>query len=107
MAADLLLDVAARLAGRRRSRPSPSPRTARRSPGRSGATDGRLDPTRPAVELERPVRALQPWPGSFLERPDGRLIVHEAALGPPPVPPGASPGSLVAVGAGSRPGSVS
>ena len=29
--------------------------------------DGRLDPARPAVELERQVRAYQPWPGSYLE----------------------------------------
>ncbi len=62
--------------------------------------DGRLDPTRSAVELERAVRALRPWPGTFLERPDGRLIVHEAGLTPAPVPGGASPGDLVALGAG-------
>lgn len=29
--------------------------------------DGRLDFTRPAAELERRVRALQPWPGAYLE----------------------------------------
>jgi methionyl-tRNA formyltransferase len=62
--------------------------------------DGRLDPTRPAVELERAVRALRPWPGTFLERPDGRLIVHEARLETAPVPSGAGPGDLVAVGVG-------
>ncbi len=43
--------------------------------------DGRLDPTRRAVELERQVRALRPWPGTFLDRPDGRLIVHDARVG--------------------------
>ncbi|TAK02219.1 MAG: methionyl-tRNA formyltransferase [Chloroflexota bacterium] len=37
--------------------------------------DGRLDPARPAVELERQVRAFQPWPGSFVETPLGRLVV--------------------------------
>jgi methionyl-tRNA formyltransferase len=42
--------------------------------------DGRLDPSRPAVELERQVRALQPWPGSFVETPAGRLAVHEASV---------------------------
>ena len=31
--------------------------------------DGRLDPHRPATELERQVRAYQPWPGTFLETP--------------------------------------
>ncbi len=52
--------------------------------------DGRLDPTRPAAELERQVRAYQPWPGSWVETPAGRLIVWRAepvaaaADGPPP-----------------------
>ncbi len=41
--------------------------------------DGRLDPDRPALELERQVRALQPWPGSFLET-DDRLVVWSAAV---------------------------
>ena len=35
--------------------------------------DGRMDPTRPAVDLERQVRAYQPWPGSYLVTPAGRL----------------------------------
>ncbi|HEX6868420.1 MAG TPA: methionyl-tRNA formyltransferase, partial [Candidatus Limnocylindrales bacterium] len=42
--------------------------------------DGRLDPARSAAELERAVRAYQPWPGTFLDTPLGRLIVHRAAL---------------------------
>jgi methionyl-tRNA formyltransferase len=41
--------------------------------------DGRLDPTRPASELERQVRALQPWPGTFLETDAGRIKVLRAA----------------------------
>ena len=40
--------------------------------------DGALDPARSAVELERQVRAYQPWPGSYLEAGDGRLIVWKA-----------------------------
>ncbi|HEY4190103.1 MAG TPA: methionyl-tRNA formyltransferase [Candidatus Limnocylindrales bacterium] len=44
--------------------------------------DGRLDPSRSAVELERQVRAYQPWPGSFLDTPRGRLTVWRAAAGP-------------------------
>lgn len=66
--------------------------------------DGRLDPSRPAVELERAVRALRPWPGTYLERPEGRLIVHEAALEVASAPAGTSPGDLVAVGAGKQAG---
>ncbi len=44
--------------------------------------DGRLDPARSAVELERHVRAYQPWPGSFLDTARGRLTVWHAAAGP-------------------------
>lgn len=42
--------------------------------------DGRLDPNRPAIDLERQVRAHLPWPGSFVETAGGRLIVHAAEL---------------------------
>jgi methionyl-tRNA formyltransferase len=40
--------------------------------------DGLLDPTRPAVELERQVRALRPWPGTYIESIAGRIGVLEA-----------------------------
>jgi len=49
--------------------------------------DGRLDVSRPAVELERQVRAYQPWPGSFVETDGGRLVVWRCeveAAGPSP-----------------------
>ena len=68
--------------------------------------DGRLDPARPAVELERQVRAYQPWPGSFVETGLGRLIVHRATVvggpGAWPGPGGGSgePGAIVAHGEG-------
>jgi methionyl-tRNA formyltransferase len=39
----------------------------------------RLDPSRPAVELERTVRALTPGIGAYLELEDGERIVVEAA----------------------------
>ena len=42
--------------------------------------DGRLDPARPAAELERQVRAYQPWPGSFLEHDGTRLKVWAAGV---------------------------
>ena len=60
--------------------------------------DARLDPARPAVELERHVRAYLPWPGSMLETPAGRLVVHKASV--EPAQPGDVPGSLVAQGDG-------
>jgi methionyl-tRNA formyltransferase len=42
--------------------------------------DGRLRAARPAADLERQVRAFEGWPGSFVETPAGRLIVHDAAV---------------------------
>jgi methionyl-tRNA formyltransferase len=45
------------------------------------SADRRLDPGRPAVELERTVRALAPHVGAYLELADGvRLGVRRAAL---------------------------
>lgn len=41
--------------------------------------DGRIDWTRPAAELDRHVRAMNPWPLAHTLRPDGtRLVVQEA-----------------------------
>jgi methionyl-tRNA formyltransferase len=56
--------------------------------------DGRLDAALPAVQLERQVRAYQPWPGSFLETAAGRLVVWRAAV--LPAVGSAEPGRLVA-----------
>ena len=42
----------------------------------------RLDPARPAVELERQVRAHAGWPGSFVETAGGRLGVISASVAP-------------------------
>lgn len=42
--------------------------------------DGRLDPSRSPEELERQVRAYQPWPGSFLDTPVGRIVVWKASV---------------------------
>jgi methionyl-tRNA formyltransferase len=42
--------------------------------------DGRLDPGRPAALLERQVRALRPWPGTFVEASTGRVGVLRAEV---------------------------
>lgn len=60
--------------------------------------DGRLDPTRSAVELERQVRAHAPWPGSFVDTDVGRVIVHEADV--VAAEPTDRPGQIVANGDG-------
>jgi len=44
--------------------------------------DGLLDPGQPALLLERQVRAYLPWPGSFIEIDEDRLIVLAASLAP-------------------------
>ena len=60
--------------------------------------DGRLDPHRPASELERRVRALRPWPGTFVEIDDDRLAVLRAGIGEGSA--GDEPGMIVADGPG-------
>jgi methionyl-tRNA formyltransferase len=60
--------------------------------------DGRLDPSLPAVRLERMVRALRPWPGTFIETAADRLAVLDAEVGEASA--GDEPGHLVAAGDG-------
>ena len=55
--------------------------------------DGRLDAGRGAAELERQVRAYQPWPGSFLEHDGVRLKVWAASVLAQPV--AVKPGAIV------------
>ncbi len=51
-------------------------------------SDGHLDSSKTADELEREVRAYQPWPGSFFETHDGRVIVWKSRITPGDAPPG-------------------
>lgn len=55
--------------------------------------DGRLDPSRPARELERQVRANEPWPGTFVDTGLGRVAV--LAAGVAETQDGDTPGLLV------------
>ena len=66
------------LAGVLPARPQPDQGVSLTRPLRRA--DGELDPARPAVELERQVRAYQGWPGSFVETPAGRLTVHAVTV---------------------------
>ena len=43
--------------------------------------EGQLDFTRPADELERRVRAFNPWPGAFMDFDGALLKVHRAHVG--------------------------
>ncbi len=67
--------------------------------------DGRLDPTTSASELERQVRAYQPWPGSFVDTPAGRLVIWSAMAagdGDPGLAPGTFDRHGLVVGDGGR-----
>jgi methionyl-tRNA formyltransferase len=66
------------LAGRLQPRAQPEEGVTSTRPLRRA--DGLLDPMQSAVELERQVRAYQPWPGSYLETEGGRLIVWKARV---------------------------
>ena len=72
-------------------------------------TDGDVDWSLPAVELERHVRAMHPWPGARAATPEGKALVIERArvaeLGVADQPPGelleVTPRCVVATGQGS------
>ncbi len=83
------------LAGELPARPQPSAGMTLTRPLRRA--DGLLDANRPAVELERQVRAYLGWPGSYLETSVGRLVVLGASVVPGVEGP---PGQLVAAGPG-------
>ena len=91
--------VARRLAGRRRCAPSRRRTTASTLTRPLRRDDGRLDPDRPAAELERQVRAYQPWPGTFLEI-DGGAARRAARPSVAPRRPATSPGAIVRDGRG-------
>ena len=78
VAAELLVaTLPAWLAGRLDATPQPEDGATLTRPLRR--EDGRLDPVRRRRELERQVRAYQPWPGSFLDDGPTRLIVWQAS----------------------------
>jgi methionyl-tRNA formyltransferase len=58
--------------------------------------DGELDFRRPAVELERRLRAFTPWPGAFTQLGGALFKVHRAKV----ASGSGEPGTLLSVGAG-------
>jgi methionyl-tRNA formyltransferase len=99
LGADLLGDTLGPwLRGEIASRPQPAEGVSITWPLRR--EDGRLDPGRPADELERQVRAYQPWPASFVDTAEGRLIVWAAE----PTTSGPSLGAFDAGGLGTADG---
>jgi methionyl-tRNA formyltransferase len=76
--------------------PVPQPETGVTVTRQLRREDGRLDPSRPATELERLVRAYQPWPGTFLDLDGERVVVTEARVAASG--PGDVPGAMVRAG---------
>ena len=80
------------LAGELAPRPQPAEGATLTRPLRRA--DGRLDPQTSAVDVERRIRAHLPWPGSFFEINDERLVILSASVAP--AGPDDRPGVLVA-----------
>jgi methionyl-tRNA formyltransferase len=58
-----------------------------------GKDDGRLDWTQDAADLDRRIRALNPWPGTFFRQ--GEETIRVLAAEPDPAPSGAAPGTVL------------
>jgi methionyl-tRNA formyltransferase len=107
---DTLAALGARLIGAALDRLAAGELTARPQP-EEGVTyaakltreEGRLDWRRPAAELERAVRGLNPWPGVWFERDGERVKVLAAELmaGTSDAPPGTVLDDRLAVACGS------
>lgn len=77
---DLLLDtLPGYLAGE--IQPRPQPKVGSTYAPMLKKEDGLLDFSHPARELERKVRAFNPWPGAYFEWDGNLLKVHSASIG--------------------------
>ena len=86
------------LAGRLVARPQPPEGVTLTRPLRREDGHLRAGDTLPQEDVERRVRAYQPWPGVFLDTTIGRLVVWRASLAP--AEPGDEPEVLLAHGDG-------
>jgi len=81
LGADLLLEtLPGYLAGE--IEPRPQPEEGVTYAGMMKKEEGRLDFSQSAMELERKVRAFNPWPGTFFDWEGTLLKVHRAAISP-------------------------
>ncbi len=75
--------------------PVPQPEAGVTYAAKLSKDEGRLDLTRPAAELDRQVRGLTPWPGTWIDLASGeKLKVLEAQ----PVAGSGAPGTLIDAG---------
>ena len=87
----VVVGLAGRAAGMLRARPQPEEGVTYAAKLRRD--EGRLDWRRSAVELERAVRAFNPWPGTWLEAGGERIKVLAAEIAS--TTPGAAPGTVL------------
>jgi len=80
LGADLLLDTLLKYFSGE-IEPRPQPEEGITYAGMLKKKDGLLDFSQPARELERKVRAFNPWPGTYFEWDGGMLKVHRASIG--------------------------
>lgn len=59
-------------------------------------TEGRINWSRPAIEIARQVRAFNPWPGSYTDLGDQRIRIHRAQALPNPLPANTLAGTVIA-----------
>lgn len=60
--------------------------------------EGLIDWTRPGVEIQRQIRAFDPWPGAYTFCRGRRMLIKEAELWQEKLPPAALPGCIVEAG---------
>ena len=77
--------------------PTPQPAQGASYAPRIAKEDGRIAWHRPALEIERHIRAMTPWPGAQTGLGGRPLKILEAELGPPSAEAPADPGLLVAM----------
>jgi methionyl-tRNA formyltransferase len=75
-----------------RSRPRPQPAAGVTYAAKLSPAEARLDWRLPAIELERQVRAFDPWPGSWFLHDGAHIQLRRATLGPPT---DAAPGTVL------------
>ena len=83
--------------------PTPQPETGSTYADKLDPAESRLDWARPAIDLERQVRAFTPWPGSWFDHEGARIKILQAALDERNGAPGAvlDDELTIACGAGS------
>jgi methionyl-tRNA formyltransferase len=92
MGAELLIETLERLSAGRLLPEPQDPQEATLAPLLS-KKDGRVDWRRPAVEIDRLVRGLTPWPGAYTFCQDRRLRLYRTS--PLPIEAPAAPGTIV------------